>query len=602
MVKYTREFDWPLAGGERYRLELKHDVEQGFVEYYNVTAEIHKASNKRKDPEASGTENIGVVKATLLKRPNRSFLEQADAVSQELQELSVAFCEANGTASRVKHPKLVGDPCVNRGGFFNLDTIELKRDYQGTDLGLRIVHEILVLLKDRWSLAVIVPCSLAERHCNWPENNRAGYSDPPTVADLAAVKERDRKVTRHFARMGFVQAGRNPDLAEAWFLTSTMYFGNGQPPDRAIDRWISKAQGQDIDIYSSPDRHTPAGIDQELREFVMEIRDAPPTNATATLKADNRRRMEEFVDRGASIHNSRALFVAAGQSVQDPYSLQTLLDLGGDVNQADEYGSRPLHVAAQSMKVQNIKFLVESAGADTSVKNLNGKTPLETLQDKLQGFEDMAAAFGFSGPPREIDAIPKHDCLTALTQPSTRALLKEGWMSPRMHKAFSITADIESDMEDFGGDWDISRIDYLPIEVVENGLPGNIFAGWKGLFLAIAQVLRDNKTPTVQRVKDYIDRRRVVGVDQRAHESILAAGCRIEHAIDAVISVSKNVVKNGDDGWEYETFEEDLDALPKTPFDEAFDVAWIMCINRGGGQLKTKGPYYRRADDEDEDD
>jgi hypothetical protein len=60
---------------------------------------------------------------------------------------------------------------VNGGGFFNIEKVEVKPDHQGNDLGLRIIHEALTLLKGQWTLAVVMPAALGRhRCCAWEGN------------------------------------------------------------------------------------------------------------------------------------------------------------------------------------------------------------------------------------------------------------------------------------------------------------------------------------------------------------------------------------------------------------------------------------------------
>lgn len=59
---------------------------------------------------------VGFLQGHLLKRPNPHFYEVADEISQELQDLSVAFCDARGRATRISHPALVNEPPAVKGG------------------------------------------------------------------------------------------------------------------------------------------------------------------------------------------------------------------------------------------------------------------------------------------------------------------------------------------------------------------------------------------------------------------------------------------------------------------------------------------------------
>ena len=89
------------------------------------------------------------------------------------------------------------------------------------------------------------------------------------------------------------------------------------------------------------------------------------------------------------------------------------------------------------------------------------------------------------------------------------------------------------------------------------------------------------------------------------YQFFIEKGGRIEYALDAILGITENVYNEGDDGYEYVTFEDDIEALPSTPLDWQFDIARFMCFERGGGVLTERGPYRMFDDDfemEDEDD
>jgi hypothetical protein len=615
-------------------MDVEYNDEERFVECFNVNAKV---------TEGNSVEVVASVQAVLLQRPSGSFFEQADAVSGELQLLSIIFCEPNGVASRVNHPRLQGDPSVHRGGFFHIDQVEIKPSHKGHDLGLRVLHEVLVIMKDKWSLAVMLPVSLCARWCQWKENSRQMWPehDNPTPVQLADAKRNDVLIQKQFGRMGFVQAMMSSsEGSKAWFLTSTMYFSASDDSTQApISRWLSKEQAAQIDIYQPPQKHEPTGLDKELHDFIGLIRDprsrsvsvsmlmvgagAPPAAGALETKIRDIATIERLVNGGASIHDSRALFVAAALSLEDPYPLQTLLRLDGDVNLPDENGSRPLHVAASAMKPRNVEFLVNVAGADTGLTDSDGITPLQSLQEVIRGIGDMNAAFDFSGmPPREIDIMPRVQCLVALMPERMRSSLIDGWMSPRIRLILTITAELEGDdlcesqftaycplplseCYEWGG---ISRIDYIPPASISHNMEGLYMSfadGWRQLFETMAQILRDGRTPTVRRIQEYTESGVVPSVDTRKYHHFLQKGGRVEFAVDALIRISRNVTVDGDDGWEYGTFQDDIEALPANTMDSAFDVARFMCINRGGGELQTCGPYRREQgtyDDDDDDD
>ena len=63
-----------------------------------------------------------------------------------------------------------------------------------------------------------------------------------------------------------------------------------------------------------------------------------------------------------------------------------ILQASGDPDQTDFSGNTPLHVAASLGNAQLINLLV-SGGADCTVKNLEGETPLDLA--KLRGHDEV---------------------------------------------------------------------------------------------------------------------------------------------------------------------------------------------------------------------
>ena len=79
--------------------------------------------------------------------------------------------------------------------------------------------------------------------------------------------------------------------------------------------------------------------------------------------------------------------------------------------------------------------------------------------------------------------------------------------------------------------------------------------------------------------------------DRRQIECFRRNGGKVEHVIDALINITRNVAVDGDDGWEYALIEEDIEMHPATLLDQAFDIARFKCINQGGGEGQSRGPY-----------
>jgi len=307
------------------------------------------------------------------------------SVKRELQFLSVTFCNNLGIAERVNHPKLLeSKQAINGGGFYNIERVEIHPNYQGKDLGLRLVHESLVFLdtKKRWSwtLAVIQPGPLGDVYCKWKKNDRVGdYGrEGPSPEQKRKFDESQEKVTRQFSRLGFAQVHHS----KAWFLTKDSYGSISDAPSR----WLTKEQAKDINIWTPPKQHEPSGLDEELGKV--------PSQYLGNQQKI--KRIRELVANGASIHGSRVIFKAIANSMVDGDSnvlVDEIILLGGDINQQDESGDTPLHVAAGTMMKKSMEHLI-FRGADQEVRNNDGKTAGDLSKEVERSMQDFKIAMG----------------------------------------------------------------------------------------------------------------------------------------------------------------------------------------------------------------
>jgi hypothetical protein len=214
-------------------------------------------------------------------------------------------------------------------------------------------------------------------------------------------------------------------------------------------------------------------------------------------------------------------------------------------------------------------------------------------------------------PLRLLSTMMDDDSLSLVLADMTqqqRSALIEGWLSPRMKMMLLLTAELEeSSFQDDGVfqsrvptllsdccSYGFNRIGYIPLYVLEAD-PRGIFRSFKDgysyCFLAIAAILRRDRTPTVQRIHHEIISHSSL-YDGRKFQFYLEKGGKIEFAIYAVIQITQNVLFDGDDGWEYSMFEDEIEALPSNPLDECFEGARLRCINGGGGTPQDRcGPF-----------
>lgn len=90
--------------------------------------------------------------------------------------------------------------------------------------------------------------------------------------------------------------------------------------------------------------------------------------------------LRELIRRGASIERSSAMVHAA--SHDSVPLIETLIDLGGNLNHQNERRQTPLHKEAGCRNPRVVRFLVGS-GADTDARDETGYEPIDWLQEKL---------------------------------------------------------------------------------------------------------------------------------------------------------------------------------------------------------------------------
>ena len=103
---------------------------------------------------------------------------------------------------------------------------------------------------------------------------------------------------------------------------------------------------------------------------------------------------QDLVQQGASIRDSRAIFLAASNG--QPETIKLLLRIGGKrlVNEQDEYGNTPLHVAAGMKDPICMKVLLDN-GANKELVDRKGRTPWQGLQACKRSDAQFARSMGF---------------------------------------------------------------------------------------------------------------------------------------------------------------------------------------------------------------
>jgi hypothetical protein len=471
---------------------------------------------------------------------------------------------------------------VYRGGFLHVNSVSVEDAHMGHDLGLRLLHETFVFLKSQWNLAVMCPSS---------------YFDFSAPSD-SDHKEIQKVASRELARIGFQQKGRNADECNAWYLTSLTYFGNEQSPKSSSEimrKWKTKSQVQILDTYLPPEKHEPTGVDKELANLVNEAR--KKRNPLEQMLHNMKRLVE---NQNASIYGSRALWIlcANAEGPTDKAILRHLLTLSKhDINRADEYGNCPLHIAAPFMKLDIIQMLLQF-GADRNVKNEKGETPIQSLQKQF----DELGKFSFITLRNPNTFFL---CATELMDNQSKALLIDGWLSPRMRQMLLYTAcdmEILSEEEDTFVNYQpktiseccemCARFEYIPTKVMRQNPEGfykSFMGGWAIVWKAILNLLEKRQSPTIAAIDREIH---TMDANIVKWNHFVQKGGRIDYALDCLFRVTENVYVDGDDGWEYDLVKDDIEVYPATVLDAAFEVGRMKCIgNSTEANESCRGPY-----------
>jgi hypothetical protein len=365
-----------------------------------AAAAINKDDNEDNDSDnddnAAG-EEVGYLTGFLLPRPaaatedpvedSPNFCDMAQAVSDELAEVATLLCNSQGHVTQLRDPgrptNSPGTPpsFLTKGGFLQIYALETKGPgHAGTcDLGLHLVAQTLEFLQDEWSLAVMVPCLLGVEGMRWPAYHNRLKIDPSapshTAEQTEGLKSAHVAIKRHFSRLGFRQVGRNSEQHHVFYLPASDFVV--LPPS-----WKTKEEIQSLDIFVAPDPYAPTGVNATLHELLQDHDPSEPLDLNAIRKL--------LLEQGASLHGSRSLFLAAAQD-SVPW-MEDLLDVAGGgtgeqqrtvVNESDENGNTPLHVAAMMMHLDVIQYLL-GKGASKRVRNDKQHTPYDTLQESIE--------------------------------------------------------------------------------------------------------------------------------------------------------------------------------------------------------------------------
>ena len=315
---------------------------------------------------------VGDLKGNLIDRDHRprwNFHELCDAESAELQGMSTALCNQDGTLRFDRIQNLNRDEhwACSHGGFLQVEIVRLEQAHRGNDIGLRFFCALLEWLTDSWSLAVIHPAPHNNHSPSAGEMIAAGLSGP-TPAQQQSCQDATSKICRHFSRLGFQQAAIGSDY---WYLPSTEVVS------------LKKKDVVDLQITQVEAAPLIEDIDKPLADLVVRLAAADrdmldPGSLHAAIR--------QAVERGGSVARINGLHRAAANGMSRLSSMGLLVELGQSVNQRDFAQNTPLHCTASRLDIESISSLIK-LGADRTLKNCFGRTPSEDAVRALQDHE-----------------------------------------------------------------------------------------------------------------------------------------------------------------------------------------------------------------------
>ena len=271
----------------------------------------------------------------------------------------------------------------------------------------------------------------------------------------------------------------------------------------------------------------------------------------------------------------------------------------------DAHENNILHVLARSAKLESLTWALRMpfAGILRSARNLEGETPLEALESRLESARTCKSMQGimlvmsdqFSGfTPKQVECLKLLSCmkdpnsseLSQLTFGCTCGQCLAGFLSPRVAFALVCQAEIHHDMQndDVGNgirwceSWD-HTFKHLPSNVKSN-LQTNksMRQGFVNVFGYIARILQARKLPTTDNVLFISSNENEWPPHTRTS---LQRGGTVNAALQACFDAAMDQDFDSGNGEHREMFEEEINALPTCRNDGEFVFVRRMC-----GQLE----------------
>jgi hypothetical protein len=310
---------------------------------------------------------VGMLVGFLVGRPGPSFQRDAKRTSEDFYMIAREAFTSDGSRCMVRDDL----PFNTEGSILHLENIEVN--HWGCDLGLRLVHETLQFVRDRWAIVTLFPAVRDADSCHFIENKER---------ELEKHHETDQdqcddtmKLMKHFARLGFLQLAKNRLHFQVFILPHELYFPKNSSKRSTHVPWRTTGDVALLDIYFPPPIDDDGLLEQLESVFqcgVLTVEDTEAISRLATAQRIDDARLFHYL---ASEWKNRHLF-------------DLFAELGGNVNlQSQECGRYPLHHAALAGNRIGFQALMDH-GANHDVRDLAGLTPLDYFLEYIRDVND----------------------------------------------------------------------------------------------------------------------------------------------------------------------------------------------------------------------
>ena len=268
----------------------------------------------------------------------------------------------------------------------------------------------------------------------------------------------------------------------------------------------------------------------------------------------------------------------------------------------DRHGNNILHILAREYKSEALTWTLSLPFADSlrSVRNIEGETPLETLETQIESdrsFREVAlarvvVADKYTGlTPNQLQCLeqlkciesPSHDELRRLCFGCTCGLCLGGFLSPRVAYSLECQGDsyhdllnnsLDRDAEDWCESWD-DFLEHLAPRVKANLRTNkSMRQGFTNLFSFISPTLQAKRLPTSRNI---LELQAASNEWPPVTRNYLQRGGTVHAVLQACFDRAILHDQYLGDGWHEEVFQSDIDALPVCRNDREFVFARRQC-------------------------